>query len=155
MITEISDLILANAQFILTMAIAVMTVHIGWEQWQTNRNQFRLNFFDRRFAVYKAAMALDTAILVKGDTITGEEVHEFEVATQGARFLFNEKIQGYCDKLRNEAFELVSGKMRTAALPQGDQRTQSINRESERLKWFSVQYEVIPEQFAPFLKVTG
>jgi hypothetical protein len=120
----------------------VIDVYIARQQWLTNRNQLRLHLFDKRFDVYKAAMTLTTVIMVKD--ITGEEVHEFEVATRSALFLFGKKakeIQDYCDKLRNEAFNLLA-----------DQR---LNRESERLKWFSPQYEVIPKRFAPFLKVTG
>ena len=128
-----------------TVVIGSVTVYIARQQWLTNRNQLRLHLFDKRFDVYKAAMALAILIMVKD--VTGEEVHEFEVATRSALFLFGDdgkKIQDYCDELRSEAFNLLSD--------------QSQNLESERKKrvrWFSKQYEEIPKLFAPFLKVTG
>ena len=136
------SLIASSAIGFGTLVIGAITVYIARQQWLTNRNQLRLHLFDKRFDVYKAAMTLTTVIMVKD--ITGEEVHEFEVATRSALFLFGKngkEIQDYCDKLRNEAFNLLA-----------DQR---LNRESERLKWFSAKYEVIPKRFAPFLKVTG
>lgn len=136
------SLIATSAIGVGTVVIGAVTVYIARQQWLTNRNQLRLHLFDKRFDVYKAATTLATVIMVK--PITLEEVREFEVATRSALFLFGKdgkEIQDYCDKLRNEAFSLLADQL--------------LNRESERLKWFSMQYEVIPKRFAPFLEVTG
>lgn len=134
-----------TVSLITTFAIGVIAVYIAYEQWITNQNQLRLHLFDKRFAVYKAAMTLVTVVMVKD--ITGEEVHEFEEAAGSALFLFGDdgkKIQDYCDKLRNEAFSLLSD------------QSQNLEAESKkRVNWFSKQYEEIPKLFAPFLKVTG
>jgi hypothetical protein len=125
-----------------TVVIGSVTVYIAHQQRLTNQNQLRLHLFDKRFDVYKAVMTLATVIMVKD--ITGEEVHEFEVATRSALFLFGKdgkEIQDYCDKLRIEAINL--------------QADQYMKRESERVKWFSEQYEEIPKRFASFLMVSG
>jgi hypothetical protein len=125
-----------------TVVIGSVTVYIAHQQRLTNQNQLRLHLFDKRFDVYKAVMTLATVIMVKD--ITGEEVHEFEVATRSALFLFGKdgkEIQDYCDKLRIGAINL--------------QADQYMKRESERVKWFSEQYEEIPKRFASFLMVSG
>ena len=43
-------------QIIFTVVLGCLTYQIARQQKETNRNQFRLNFFDKRFAVYEAAM---------------------------------------------------------------------------------------------------
>ena len=128
-----------------TIVNGAIAVYIAHQQSLTNRSQLRFHLFDKRFAVYKAAMTLVTVVMVKD--ITGEEVHEFEEAAGSALFLFGDdgkKIQDYCDLLRKEAFKLLAA--------------QSENRESDRKehrKWFSKQYEEIPKLFNSSLKVTG
>ena len=38
-------------QIIFTVVLGCLTYQIARQQKETNRNQFRLNFFDKRFAV--------------------------------------------------------------------------------------------------------
>src|ERR1700681_1880047 len=82
-----------------TVVDGVIAVYIAHQQSLTNRNQLRFHLFDKRFAVYKAAMTLLTVVMIKD--ITGEEVHEFEEAAGSALFLFGDdgkKIQDCCDQ---------------------------------------------------------
>jgi hypothetical protein len=55
-------------------------------------------------------MKLAGIVRTKGN-ITREEVREFAVATKGALFLFDQKIEDYCRKLYNEALSVQVQKM--------------------------------------------
>jgi hypothetical protein len=128
-----------------TVVNGVIAVYIAHQQSLTNRNQLRFHLFDKRFAVYKAAMTLVTVVMVKD--ITGEEVHEFEEAAGSALFLFGDdgkKLQDCCDQMRNKALALLA-----------DQITNPESERGELVRWFSKQFEEIPKLFAESLKVTG
>jgi hypothetical protein len=89
-----------------TLCVSITTLsvtgYIAWQQWQTAKNKFRLDLFDRRFPVFQAAMKLVWIAAEKGD-IPEEARREFLIATRGVEFLFDQKLQKYCDKLANEA----------------------------------------------------
>jgi hypothetical protein len=77
-------------------------------------------------------------------------------STKGAQFLFNQKLQDYCDTLAKEALSVRVGKqLLDSDLPVGPQRTQSAEALGELIKWFSDQVDEIPKRFAPFLKIHG
>jgi hypothetical protein len=83
-------------QWAMTAIIALIGPYIAWQQWQKNRNQFLLHFFDPRGAVYDAVTKLASRLLQKG-TLTREELSEYISNARAASFLFNDKIQRYCD----------------------------------------------------------
>jgi hypothetical protein len=76
------------------------------QQWLTNRRQLRLHPFDRRWDVYKAAIHLTDSIAKLDVSRHFEELGKFVAATRGACFLFNKKIQRYCDHLYDRAVQL-------------------------------------------------
>jgi hypothetical protein len=56
------------------------------------KNKLRLDHFDRRWAVFDAAMKLVWTAVTSGD-VTQEQRVEFSVATRGVEFLFNNDLQ--------------------------------------------------------------
>lgn len=132
------------------------------QQADTNRNQFRLHLFDRRYAVFEAAIKFVRSVCGKGD-ITDEEVREFWTATRGTPFLFNKEVQDYCDTLRQRALDVQTlKKMIDGTLgPAAHRKTldpnhpQNVKRRAELLKWFSNEAEEMSKRFAPFLKIEG
>jgi hypothetical protein len=143
-----------TATLSVSIATLLVTGYIAWQQWQTAKNKFRLDLFDRRFPVFEAAMRLVSIAVQKGD-IPDEARQEFLLATKGVEFLFNKKLQEYCNKLANEALYVIIGKEKMKSLPPGDEFAKSTEAWSDRMKWFNHQVEEIPRLFAPFLKVRG
>ena len=66
-----------------------------------------------------------TEIVVSKEKIALEEVQEFEFAKKSVRFLFNQKLQDYCDNLYKEAYCVWDGKRKIDSLPEGDERDKS------------------------------
>jgi hypothetical protein len=90
-----------------TVCIGIVTAYIAWQQWRTNRNQFRLHFFDRRIALYDAVIKLVEGLLQK-TTVIPEELHHYITRTREASFLFDDKIQAYCDEVGQKASDLAT-----------------------------------------------
>jgi hypothetical protein len=83
-----------------------VTAYIAIQQWRTNKNKLRLDLFDRRWAVFEAAMRM-AAVAVHKPKVTSDDLREFEIASKGARFLFDQNLEDYCNKLRTEAIGIV------------------------------------------------
>lgn len=146
---------LATATLLLGIFTLMVTGYIAWQQWQTNKNKLRLDLFDRRWAVFEAAMRLSAAAVHKA-ILTSEDIREFVGSTVGVRFLFNRGLGDYCDKLRKEALAIMFDTTKLERLPVGDERTGVAKTLQERQLWFSDQLDNgIPKRFAPFLKVRG
>ena len=100
--------IIPTCSLILTAAIAIVTLYIAYQQYQTAKNKLRLDLLKERYPVYEAAMTLATQI-GKKRAVTSEELAVFTKKTRGASFLFkNRRIQPYCDKLYEKACEVLS-----------------------------------------------
>jgi hypothetical protein len=148
-----------TATLCVSIATLLVTGYIAWQQWQTAKNKFRLDLFDRRFPVFEAAMKFVWVAGPKGD-VSDKERMEFSVATKGVQFLFNQKLQDYCDKLASEAISLHLG-YKLKDLPAGDDPVNSAEQQkrieawAERAQWFNEQVGEIPKLFGPFLRVRG
>ena len=143
-----------TATLILTGTIGCVTSYIAVQQWLTAKNKLRLDLFDRRFPVFEATMKLVSIAIQKGD-IPDEARRAFLIATRGAQFLFDQKLQDYCDVLAKEAISVRVGEQMMDYLPVGDRRTKSAEAWAERMEWFTEQMDEIPKRFAPFLKIHG
>jgi len=145
---------------LLTGAIAFVTLRIQHQQAKTNRNQLRLHLFDRRWKVYEAATSFVAAVAI-GRKLTDEELYEIAAEIRGARFLFNQEIQDYCNKLRKEAVavqisEWTIDEMEAQKIPHTPpQHQQSVEDLGKRLEWFTEQTAEIDRRFAPFLEIVG
>ena len=65
---------------LLTPVIGITTVYIAYQQWQTNKDRFRVELYDRRANVLRATRKLLASARQTGD-LTIQQVEEFAVAT--------------------------------------------------------------------------
>ena len=150
---------LPTASLFVGIATLSITGYIAWQQLQTGKNKFRLDLFDRRFPVFEAAMKLVWIGGRKGD-ISDRELAEFLVATKGVQFLFDQKVQAYCNKLAEEAIGLHLA-YELQDLPVDEVPVNSAEHEKhieaweKRKEWFNEQASEIPELLGPFLRVRG
>lgn len=92
---------------LLTPVIAVLGAYIAFQQWRTANNKFRLDMFDRRFAVYKATITV-VSIVAHRSVVTRQEAEAFEIAVRGAKFIFDDDVGAYLDKVQESASRLAS-----------------------------------------------
>jgi hypothetical protein len=131
---------LPTVTLLLGIVTLLVTGYIAWQQWQINKNKLRLDLFDRRWAVFKAAMRLaETA--VHEPTVTTNDLKEFDNAIRGVRFLFDGSLEDYCNKLRKEAVDILFENRKLEHVPVGDERTSIAKTLEGRLFWFSDQID--------------
>ena len=148
-----SNCLIDYLKALLTPIIAVLAVYIAYRQWITTRNQFRLNYFDRRLSVYTAAMELVSEIGIMG-TISPEKARVFLVKTREARFLFADDIDAYCTELYKKSEQLrIKEDVFRDTNPQDSKRERMINEITELKTWFHNQITYIPQRFEKYLKI--
>jgi len=93
-------------QALLTPWIAIAVTGIAFAQWRTATNRFRLDLFDRRWAVYRAARdALGEAI--RNPDMSDEAGYKYLTDISGARWLFDRHVHKYLnEELLNGFIEL-------------------------------------------------
>lgn len=141
-------------QALLTPLIALLALYVAWQQWRTNHNKFRLDYFDRRFSIYKAAMQLATEISSQGN-VSNDELHSFSVNTREAEFFFDDEIAGFCRDMHNEARAIQMGCKKLQGALSEEQRKNSQELLLQRVGWFNKQVDEMPGKFRLFLKVDG
>jgi hypothetical protein len=145
----------AASNLILISIFGLTLLAVVYWQYRTSRNQLRLDIFDRRLPVFEAAMKLAGTIASKGD-ISREEVQEFAIASRSVRFLFNQKLQDYCDELHEAALLVWAGRQKSQETPLTDEEATRSETITERVLWFNEQLSNgIPKRFTPFLRILG
>lgn len=137
----------------LTVVVAAIAVWIAFAQWWTARNRFKLDLFEKRWAVYISARNVLGELVTYGSLPAQARV-DFTTGIRGAKWLFNQDVDNYLWKeLWKNATELhVSNQLSAETNPQ-DIRTQAAKKHSEIMLWLADQYQRIDDLFGPFLQL--
>jgi hypothetical protein len=143
--------------FLGTVVIGGFAAYFARGQWRTNEDKLRLDLYDRRLAVYEAAMKFLVDLTATGK-VEPSSMHQYLVATRQATFLFeDDAIPAYLRTLASEAQKLneVAGPMRSTAadVQAGTAHGNAPEAVWELLDWFLQQENVVGEKFAPYLRL--
>ncbi|WP_417659601.1 hypothetical protein [Pseudidiomarina sp.] len=126
---------------LLTPVVAVLGIGIAVLQWKLNRSRFRHEVFEKRYAIYEAAL-LYLSQLIRTAKMDDYERVTFLQNTKGAFVLFDEKIVTYLKELHSKSLELH--------LYHSQKRHKE---EAEVLKWLTAQLNEIDVVFKGHLKI--
>ena len=134
----------------ITLLLAGIVTWVGYQQYLLARARFRLDLFDKRFAVYKATQKFLSTILGAA-RFEMEEFWQFRRDTQDAPFLFRVDIVEFLDAIDKAALDLRTAARSYEHLPVGDERTRLVNREAAVLKQLTDDLPRLRDVFAPYL----
>ena len=83
---------------LLTLLIACGVAYVAYQQYLLGRAKFKLDLFEKRFAVFDATRKLLGAMASDGPGEL-EKVHEFRVAVTDAQFLFCSDVTDYLNEI--------------------------------------------------------
>lgn len=138
-----------------TIVIAIIATYIAIRQYKTSRAQYRLNLYDKRFAVFKATQSFLRDIVKNARVTDDSSAEKFWDAVNDAQFLFKEPVAGYMTKLRQEFLEWM--KLRgdlhgEGSLPVGEERNRVSRENSDLVKWFINQNARLVDVFRKDLR---
>lgn len=138
---------------LLVPIVAVLGAFIAFRQWRTAQNKLKLDLFDRRLLVHTAAREYISSVMTSGRT-TQEAEFAYMAGTRGAKWLFNDEIVEYLDKvLWHKICDLGCLQSELQGLPPGPERTEKVHMQAEIKKWLVAQIEVLDGKLAPFLRL--
>ena len=137
---------------LLTPTVAVLGIFIAYRQWRLAQNKFKLDLFDRRFAVFVAARNFISQILTTGE-VSDLELTKFLFSTREAKWLLSSDLAEYLDKeLYEKAVDLQRLGSEIEQLSELE-RSEAIKAQVEVKKWFIAQHKVLDDRFSPYLKL--
>ena len=142
---------------LLTPVIAVVGTLIAIQQWRINQIKLRHELYQKRLDVYTAFCELLGAI-VRSANVTDEELRAFLQKTRESHFLFEDELCNYLREVYEKAVDVQCNHTMIhghGSLPVGEERTKTIQKNTELLKWLSRQFESGRERFRPYMRLTA
>ena len=138
-----------NALF--TILIGIFIASIAFQQYRLSRAKFKLDLFEKRYAVYKATQRLLTYIL-KEAKIGIDKLFEFRGGTQDAIFLFDNEIPVYLDGIDKKAIRMMALRDELEGIPVGDKRSELCEEKKQLLLELTGELPRLKVIFGKYLK---
>lgn len=142
---------------LLTPAVALLAVAVAVAQWRIAKNKLKLDLFERRYAVYQAAVDVMSKTDALG-VLSKEEVDRFQVAIRGARFIFDDSVGAYLDethdRIRRILFLTENIKSQTTA---SASRSEATAKRNEHRTWVASQWteKMLDARLGEYLRLQG
>jgi len=141
----------------LASIIAVLTIYIAYQQWNTNRFKLKLELYDKRFAVYERVKEYLFLIIQDSDVKTKDSLL-FITSVSEAEFLLGLKISKYIDEIYVHSLSLHkwSSQYRdyTQKQPEGYDHKQVVDEMHKETIWLSSQLRPMKDKFKKYLDVS-
>lgn len=139
-------------QFAIVL-IGVSTAWTAWSQHLINKENLKLNLFEKRFLVFKATRKF-LSVVFKNAEISLEDLYEYRANTSEKDFFFENDIINYLEEIDSKAFELWKLGIEIRDLPKGsNELSEKVKKESQCLE--SLLIDKLPKLktvFSPYMK---
>jgi hypothetical protein len=140
---------LQTSQGLLAPVIAVLTAYIAWQQWQLNKQKFKVDTYERKLRIYRSVVEMRRLVMKDGNPEI-QDILKFGADTAEADFLFPDEISKYIDEFYTHAVNLHAAVAQIRIDRPGFR--DEVTREE---LWFNEQYDVAKEKFKKHLNISG
>lgn len=139
----------------LAPIIAVLGIYVAWRQHKLQREELRLDLYEKRFAVFQALMEF-LRITLRDAKVPLARYFEYRTNTAQSVFLFGSEISSYLEEVGKKAlkFRELNERLAADAMPMGASRAELAEEESELLSWLSEQPAQAQSLFAKYIAFT-
>jgi hypothetical protein len=142
------------SQALLTPVIAATGIFVSWRQWRTNSQKLRYDLFEKRYAVYEAAVRFIASIMREGRP-SQEAQNAFLIGTQGSKLLFGKEVEEYLHVLWVDAVEMEMHQAIFSDLPVGEKRSQHVEAAAAIKKKLPDHFKSLDEKFFPYIRLAS
>lgn len=136
---------------LVTLVVATFATYVAYSQYVLGREKFKLDLFEKRFAVFAATRRLLTHVLHQAN-VSLEQFFEYRAGVAEATFLFDDDITDYLKSIDERALRLRTVLETMKPLPVGEARTKAAGEVSETTQWLLDQLPELKVRFSPYLK---
>lgn len=150
MLSNLTEIAKALSGF-LAPVVALVALWIAYCQHKTAQDKVRLDLYERRFRVYRAAKKISW--LVRADKLTSEVCSRFYQEKAEAPFLFDDDINKHLtDIIRNARGILAQTKMLADDSVYASQTVEEARKKRNALyEWFVAEHDFAPNRFRKYL----
>ena len=115
----------ATLAIVISVSSVIIAARVAWIQGKNQQiaaEKLKLELFEKRLAVYRAAQQLLTQVLQDADIKELKYVFEYRRDTQVAYFLFDQDIVNYLSSLDKKALDLWAKNQKARSMDVGDER---------------------------------
>jgi hypothetical protein len=135
----------------ITLLIACLVAWVGVQQYILAHEKFKLDLFEKRFAVYKATEKFLVTIM-KNPAIGWDDPVMFLRETHDAVFLFGQEIVDYLDSLYKKALDMKDLQQKLEPLQVGTERSALCQQESQLVIELTGELPKLPTVFGAYLR---
>ena len=139
---------------LLTPLTAFIALWVGIKQYKIEKNQLKLNLYQKRYQVYDGIKNLLIAAIQNGK-LNATDLSNFTVDTKEHDFLFDNDIADYIKQIQEKAanwhalgFDLHA----PGGVPNETRRQELATKNSELFLWFGNQFDISKGLFKKYLK---
>lgn len=137
----------------LTIGIALGVALVAWSQYRLERNRFRLDLFDKRFAVYASVLAFIKEASDKR-AWPDEADCDFRSQIETSRFLFPREVTDYMTTIRKTIIDFAEQSEAVADTPHGDtDRPRLLKLRRESLRYLREEHTKVAAVFVPHMAI--
>ncbi len=125
---------------------------MAYQQFRLSREKFKLDLFEKRFAVFAEARTFLTHILHNPSLRTLEPLWEYRAAIGEASFLFDDDLTRYLEEIYKQGLKLHTDGETMEPLPTGPERTRLANELQQNRTWLTDQLPELRIRFTPYMK---
>lgn len=138
---------------LLTPIVTILGSFVAYRQWRLAQNKLKLDLFDRRLSIHKAASEFLVSISTSG-TIKNEEFYKFRASTSETRWLISESIAKYFNEdFLDKILEFQKIESELDGMLASEAKTNAVNAKNEIRKWLLDQHEVLDKKFSNYLQL--
>ena len=142
-----------NMEYYVTIIATLMAAIVAWtgyQQYYLAKGKFKLDLFDKRFAVYKGVQEF-LSIILRHAKYEISQLYDFRRNTQDAMFLFGNDIPEYIKMIDKKALAMRSYAHQYEALPKGPERSDLVEKETQLLTELTGELPRLQVVFSPYL----
>lgn len=138
----------------LSVLVAALVAWIAYQQYRLAQERFKLDLFDKRFAVFEATRTFLRAIVTEAK-LDLDELFRYRRETQDATFLFGPEIDCYLRSLADKALEMRAINEQFDPLPKGPERSALCAQKTKLLRELVDESTKLKDVFAPDLRLAS
>lgn len=139
---------------IVALIAAAIAAGIAYRQWSTARNKLKLDLFEKRMEVYKAAVDLIKEMALPHPMKWGR-ISELSGQLSSGRWLFGPKVETYLNDLMARGIKsLQKNKLDTTGLTSEEREALAVSFIAKGYEHLDKEINALNVLFAPFLILT-
>lgn len=139
---------------VINILIAIFVACILFQQQKTNRLNYQLSLFEKRYAIFRAVCEY-IGLNMQNATTTVKELIEFRIKTKSSFFLFDDEIQDLIKEIvkRSNEVRLYSDNLKDLQKKLNDSELLKASEENQaNMNWFGDLSDTIGTKFESYLR---